>query len=67
MKIIHEDSDGRYVVVMSHRELCSASGRGIMAKFGPGSELEVLDVSAVRERLGRAFEALKPIVGAEAP
>jgi hypothetical protein len=67
MKIIHEDADGKYIVVIDHRELCSASGRGVLSRFGVGSEVEVLDVNAVRERLQRAFEALRPIVGSDTP
>ncbi len=66
MKIIHEDSDGRYVVVMNHNELCSASGRGVLCSFAIGNDVDVLDVNAIRERLQRAFEALRPIVDSSA-
>jgi hypothetical protein len=65
MKIIHEDADGKYIVVMDHHELCIASGRGVLSRFAVGSEVGILDVSAIRDRLQKAFEALRPIVSDE--
>jgi hypothetical protein len=65
MKIIHEDADGKYIVVMDHHELCSAPGRGVLSRFAVGSEVDILDVAAIRDRLQKAFEALRPIVSDE--